>query len=421
MSGFSAGLSRSSPMKTPQRPQIRGILKKKSTKDAPKVKKIGPNAGIQETSSVKAGDIKGLEDVRSFLKGLRGDLAAMGVPLDDVVMQSQGGGVGEAEPADASPTDAAHVAEIVKTEADTKDRAAGGAGKVQASKKSASLFKSESEGLKGKGKKEKEKSVFKTGDIMERPMPLDGKSVSLPLSGEGDKIEGFELDFDVVAESEWKKGGKGDSGANDDDNDWEGEDKDENLNLEGCSLAESIMTEEGRIGPKIEIPGDMGWLGEEGDEGDDGDDGDMFDFGNSDYEEEEEEESEEGKQNRLEEQRERGIFLEAYGLMQNLLTSDTKRYSQHLEDGGGEWKGKDYSDVELQRREGLRLRVGKAINGTILDDAELKRRWIDLTNTFDFSVGAPKAGEEGFKVFTLILGKVMFKRGAAGIGDSIPL
>jgi hypothetical protein len=178
------------------------------------------------------------------------------------------------------------------------------------------------------------------------PPSVDGDSddthkSKLPLSGQGDKIEGFELDFDVVAKSEWKEGGEQD----DDDAD----DFVDDLDLQGCSLAESIMMEGGRRGEVLKIPGDKGWLDEEDEEGD-------YDDVLDKSEEDKEEDEEEMGNNSLEDARERALFLEVYTLIQNLLTPNTKVYTAHLWTGAGDWRGMEYGDVELQRREGVRAR-----------------------------------------------------------------
>ena len=64
-------------------------------------------------------------------------------------------------------------------------------------------------------------------------------------------------------------------------------------------------------------------------------------------------------------------------------------------------------------------RIAKAIKNTNLDDAELKRKWADLSNTFDYSAGATKTGEEGWKVFAVVMGKVVFMREARS--EALPI
>lgn len=61
----------------------------------------------------------------------------------------------------------------------------------------------------------------------------------------------------------------------------------------------------------------------------------------------------------------------------------------------------------FMRREGLRGRVKHVIGGTKFGGPKLTRRWTELTSTFDYSIGATKTGEEGYKVFVMIMGKVV--------------
>ena len=337
----------------PKRPVLRGILK---------TSKNGPtNAKSKPTPAT----INGRDDVKMFVSGLRGEMAAMGVDLGSSSISSSThpgkmeegktlvvGGVKISGGSGSLGSKEAPTVGVLKGAGDgggkrgpqTNARATG------ERKSRSSRFKSDAAagGRDNANAEKKKKSAFKSGGILERPMPPsvvgdsdDTHKSKLPLSGQGDKIEGFELDFDVVAKSEWKEGGEQD----DDDAD----DFVDDLDLQGCSLAESIMMEGGRRGEALKIPGDKGWLDEEDEEGD-------YDDVLDKSEEDKEEDEEEMGNNSVEDARERALFLEVYTLIQNLLTPNTKVYTAHLWTGAGDWRGMEYGDVELQRREGVRAR-----------------------------------------------------------------
>jgi len=168
----------------PRRAQLRGILKSSTA-----IAAAAPNPRSPPNLTDRS-------DIDLLLGGVRGEMARMGLDLGGQPLVGKGGEKYRVAKAEVAG-EGGHLRHDTTLDRGSREKTAALGGKLG--------FQKQKTGKKGSEYKTASKSVFKTNGITERPMNNVDISGSLPVNGEGERIEGFNLDFDVVASSEWKK------------------------------------------------------------------------------------------------------------------------------------------------------------------------------------------------------------------------